>query len=198
MGKRDASWYGTVAFYTRCRISQTSHKRSASFCQETLRTRVQVEAESEGGGGNRGCVTNLKERSLINSSRRRDIRKSLEFQYPILAFGSKVEKYYPNWAPALCWRTKLTPTNVYYGPALAGNDYWQKVGITLDRILGGWIPFEPENLFPWYNPDLPRSCNPNIETGKDGASYYDNKKGDIVSHMIMKKSTKPCSKRSAD
>jgi hypothetical protein len=60
---------------------------------------------------------------------------------------------------------------------LADDDYWQKVGITLDWILGGRIPFEPENLFPWYNPDLPRSCNPNIEAGKESASYQDDKNG---------------------
>ena len=70
--------------------------------------------------------------------------------------------------------------------------------IMLDWILGGRIPFEPENLFPWYNPDLPRGSNPNIETGKEGASDYDYKKGDVASHMIMKKSTNPCSKRPAD
>ena len=77
-------------------------------------------------------------------------------------------------------------------------DYWQKVSITADWILGGQIPFEPENLFPWHNPDLLRSCNPNVEAGKESTSYHDDKKGDIVSHLIMKKSTKPCSKGRTD
>jgi hypothetical protein len=40
---------------------------------------------------------------------------------------------------------------------------FKKPGITLGWVLENRITFEPESLFPWYNPDLPRSRNPDIE-----------------------------------
>ncbi len=41
---------------------EAGHRCSASFCEETLRTRVQVEAESEGGGCNRGGDIKVRSR----------------------------------------------------------------------------------------------------------------------------------------
>ncbi len=70
-----------------------------------------------------------------------------------------------------------------------------KLGMMLDWILGGRILFEAENPFPRYNPYLPRGCYPNVEAGKEGAGYDDEKEEDVASQLIMEKSSKPCTKR---